>query len=44
MNLLEDLTNLLLKFKFVSIHIIHKILVLIKNHTNYLQYNIFECF
>ena len=26
------------------IHIIHKILVLIKNHLNYLKDNIFECF
>ena len=25
-------------------HIIHKILVLIKNHLNYLKENIFECF
>ena len=28
-----------LKFCFVMIHIIHKILVLIKNHMNYLQDN-----
>ena len=44
MNLLEDLRMSLLNFKFVMIHITHKILVLIKNHVNYLQDNIFECF
>ena len=44
MNLSEDLRMLILNFKFVMIHIIHKILVLIKNHMNYLQDNIFECF
>ena len=41
MNLSEDLRMLILNFKFVMIHIIHKILVLIKNHMNYLQDNIF---
>ena len=44
MNLLDDLRMSLLNFKFVLIHIIHKLLVLIKNHLNYLQDNIFECF
>ena len=33
-----------LNFNFVMIHIIHKILLLIKNHLNYLKYNIFEFF
>ena len=34
----------LLNFNFVMIYIIHKILVLLKNHLNYLKDNIFECF
>ena len=37
MNLLEDLRMSLSSFNFVIIHAIHKILVLIKNHMNYLQ-------
>ena len=37
MNLLEDLRTSLSSFNFVMIHTIHKILVLIKNHMNYLQ-------
>ena len=32
MNLLEDLSMSLLDFNFVMIHIIHKTLVLIRNH------------
>ena len=44
MNLLEDLKILLLDFSFVMIYIIHKILVLLKNHPNYLKDNTFECF
>ena len=44
MDLLEDLRMSLLNFNFVMIHIIHKILVLIKNHLNYPQDNIFEFF
>ena len=44
MDLLEDLRMSLLNFSFAIIHIIHKILVLIKNYMNYLQDNIFECF
>ena len=44
MDLLEDLRMPLLNFNFVMIHIIHKILVLIKNHMNFLQDNTFECF
>ena len=34
----------LLNFEFFMINIIHKILVLIKNHMNYLEDNIFEYF
>ena len=34
MDLLEDLRMSLLNFNFDMIHIIHKILVLIKNHLN----------
>ena len=39
-----DLRISLLNFNFVIIHIIHKILVLIKNHINYIKDNIFEFF
>ena len=42
MDLLEDLRMSLLNFNFVMIHIIYKILVLIKDHLSYLKYNIFE--
>ena len=31
-------------FNFAMIHIIRKMLVLLKNHLNYLKNNIFECF
>ena len=44
MDLLEDLRMSVLNFNFVMIHIIHKILVLIKNQLNYLRDNIFEYF
>ena len=44
MSLLDNLRMSLLNFNFFMIRIIHKILVLIKNHMNYLQDNIFECF
>ena len=44
MNLLDDLRVPLLNFNFAMIYIIHKILVLIKNHLSYLKDNIFECF
>ena len=44
MGLLEDLKKSLLNFSFIMIYRIHKILVLIKNHLNYLKDNIFECF
>ena len=43
MDLLENLTMLLLNFNFVMIHVIHKILVLFKNDLNYLKVIIFEC-
>ena len=39
-----DLRISLLNSNLVVIHIIHKILVLIKNHMNYLKDNIFEFF
>ena len=44
MDLLEDLRILLLNFGFVIIYIIHKMLILLKYHLNYLKDNIFECF
>ena len=44
LNLLEDLKKSILNFSFIMIYTIHKILVLIKNHLNYLKDNIFECF
>ena len=44
MYLLEDLKMSLLNFNFVMIYIIHKMLVLFKNHLNYLKDSIFECF
>ena len=34
----------LLNFDFLMIYIIHKILVLLKNHLNFLKDNVFECF
>ena len=34
----------LLNFNFLMIYIIHKILVLLKNHLNFLKDNVFECF
>ena len=39
-----DLRISLLDFNFAMIYIIHKILVLIKNHLSYLKDNIFEFF
>ena len=36
--------DLLKHFNFIMIHIIRKMLVLLKNHLNYLKDNIFECF
>ena len=34
----------LLSFNFVRVYIIHKKLVLLKNHLNYPKDNIFKCF
>ena len=39
-----DLRVSLLNFNFALKYLIHKILVLIKNHLNYLQDNIFKFF
>ena len=36
--------DLLKVFNFAMIYIIHKILVLLKNHLNYFKDSIFECF
>ena len=36
--------NITFKFDFVMIYIIHKMLVLLKNHLSYIKNNIFECF
>ena len=44
MDLLEDLKMSFLNFNFLMIYIIHKMLVLLKNHLNYLKDSIFECF
>ena len=44
MDLLEDLRMSHLNFNFLVIYIIHKILVLLKNHLDYLKDNFFECF
>ena len=44
MDLLQDLKMSLLNFNFAMIYIIHKILVLPRNHLNYLKDSIFECF
>ena len=44
MDLLQDLRISLLNFSSVMICIIRKMLVLLKNHLNYLRDNIFKCF
>ena len=44
MDLLEDLRISLLNFSFAIIYIIHKMLVFLRNHLNYLKDNFFECF
>ena len=44
MDLLKDLRMSFLNFNFDMIYIIHTILVLIKNHLNYLKDNTFKCF
>ena len=43
-DLLEDLKLTLLNFNFSMIYIIHRLLVLLKNHLNYLKDSILECF
>ena len=43
MDLLEDIKMSLLNFNFVMIYIIHKMLLLLKNHMNYLRNSTFEC-
>ena len=42
MHILEDLKMIILNFCFVMISKIRKLLVLLKNHLNYLKDNIFE--
>ena len=44
MDLLKNLRMSLLNFNFVMIYIIHKILVLLKNHMNFFKDSVFECF
>ena len=44
MDLLEDLKMSLLNSNFVMIYIIHKMLVLLKNHLNYVNDSIIDCF
>ena len=44
MNLLELLKMSLLNFSFIMIYAIHKILVLIKNHLNYLKIIVLNVF
>ena len=44
MDLLEDLKMPLLSLNFVMIYIIHKMLLLLKNHPNYIKDIIFKCF
>ena len=44
MDLLQDLKMSLLNFNFAMSYIIHKMLVLLRNHLNYLKDSIFEFF
>ena len=44
MDLSEDLRMSLLNFNFAMIYVIYRILVLLKNHLDYLKDNIFDCF
>ena len=44
MDLMGNLKISLLNFNFAIIYIIHKMLVLLKNHLNYLKDSILECF
>ena len=41
---IKTIENFYFKFSFVVIYIIHKILVLLKNHLNFLKDSVFECF
>ena len=34
----------LLNFNFVMVYIIHEVLILLKNHLNYLEDSVFKCF
>ena len=43
-DLLEDLKMSLLRFGFVMINIIHKMLGLLKNNLSYCKESIFKCF
>ena len=43
MDLLEDLKMSLLSFNFAMIYIVHKKLVLLKNHLNYQKDSTFKC-
>ena len=38
-----EISNILLNFNFVMIYIIHKMLVLLKTHLDYLKDITFEC-
>ena len=42
MDLSEDLRMSLLNFNFAMIYVIYRILVLLKNHLDYLKDNIFD--
>ena len=44
MDLLKDLKMSLLNFNFIMTYIIPEMLILLKNHLNYLKDSIFECF
>ena len=44
MDLFEDLKMSPLNFSFVIIYIIQKMLVMLRNHLNYLKVIIFKCF
>ena len=44
MDLLKELKMSLLNFNFLIIYIMHKMLLLLKNHLNYLKSSTFECF
>ena len=44
MDVLEDLKMSLSNFSFAMVYIIHKMLILIKNHLNYFRDNTFQFF